>query len=135
MVEIALAVISLLFCGLPSPREPSFRRRSQEKRFAFPTQSASSLLVSGKARNIDALRQNHRWKRHPLVLIFVLFFIRFSPTLLLGLFCISNTFVKRSVIKRPYRRKKNGNPPKKQRRILKCVSVYDIMLSTTYLEI
>ena len=37
--------------------------RAKHERFAFPPQSTSNSLVSGKARNIDALRQNPRWLR------------------------------------------------------------------------
>ena len=32
-------------------------------RFSFPPQSDGSLLTGGKARNIDAPRQNPRWHR------------------------------------------------------------------------
>ena len=59
-------------------------------------------------------------------------FIRCFPDVTVVFFYISNAFVKRSLIKRPYRRRKKNGNPKKQRRILKYIGVYDIILSTTY---
>ena len=51
------ALVVDLFClARVSARPLPCQRRGMW--FAFPPQSASSLLVSGKARNIDARRQN-----------------------------------------------------------------------------
>ena len=41
----------------------------------FPLEDRQARLSGAECGNIDARRQNPRWKRHPVVLIFVLFFL------------------------------------------------------------